>query len=61
MSKQTTLTPVAGAEREHLERLVQALDQRAETERSQNRLVSAAELTHAAHYLRRLLPPAGRP
>lgn len=58
MSKPTL--PVSGAEREHLERLVQALDQRAETERSQNRLVSAAELTQATHYLRRLLPPASR-
>jgi len=61
MSKQTTLAPVTGAEREYLERLVEALELRSETERSQNKLVSAAELMQATRYLRLLLPPAGRP
>jgi hypothetical protein len=42
MTKQQTLKHVTGAERTHLEQLIEVLELRSETERAANRLVTAA-------------------
>jgi hypothetical protein len=61
MAKPTaTLKHVNGAEREYLEKLIEVLELRSETERAQGRLVSAAELMQTTQYLRRLCPPTSR-
>jgi hypothetical protein len=51
----------SGDDRAVLEDLIATLKQRAEVDRRENRLVSAAELAHIVRYLRLLLPAGAAP